>query len=54
MRIHPAFRISLLKPAPKNARIDEEVELDYEAQEYEVEQVLDRRQTDSGTEYLVE
>jgi hypothetical protein len=41
-KIHPVFHISLLEPAPKNAKITENVEIDDDTeQEYEVEQILD-------------
>jgi hypothetical protein len=37
-KIHPVFHISLLEPAPKNAKIAENVEIDDDTeQEYEVE-----------------
>jgi hypothetical protein len=36
-KIHPVFHISLLEPAPKNAKITENVEIDNNIeQEYEV------------------
>jgi hypothetical protein len=36
-KIHPVFHISLLEPAPKNAKITENVEIDDDTeQEYEV------------------
>jgi hypothetical protein len=39
-RIHPVFHISLLEPAPKNATIAENIEIESEDDEYEVERIL--------------
>ena len=51
MRIHPVFHISLLEPAPQNARTQEEITLEDET--YEVEKIVAERQTEGGTLYLV-
>ena len=53
MRIHPVFHISLLEPAPQNARLDTTTKLEDTPPEYEVEQILDSRQGKNRTEYLV-
>src|SRR5947199_2115865 len=42
MRIHPVFHISLLEPAPKNAKIQTDIEVEPDEGEYEVEEILDR------------
>mgnify|MGYP002717984364 FL=1 len=53
-KIHPVFHISLLEPAPKNARIAENVEInDDTEQEYEVERILDHRRISGKSHYLV-
>ena len=51
MRIHPVFHVSLLEPAPKNAKLDRTTETTNE--EYEVEKILDHRQGQQETEYLI-
>ena len=51
IRIHPVFHISLLEPAPQNARTQEEITLEDET--YEVEKIVAERQTEGGTLYLV-
>ena len=43
MKIHPVFHISLLKPAPKNAPLEKNLELEKDSDEYEVEKILDSR-----------
>jgi hypothetical protein len=40
MRIHPIFHVSLLEPAPDNAKLETNIETEPE-QEYEVEEILD-------------
>ena len=52
MRIHPTFHISLLEPAPQNAKLETQIEVDNE-QEYEVERILDDRTNQQEQEYLV-
>ncbi|KAM4057638.1 chromatin organization modifier domain-containing protein [Hirsutella rhossiliensis] len=52
MRIHPIFHISLLEPAPRNAKPQEKIEVD-DDQEYEAEQILDTRKQGQQQEYLV-
>ena len=51
MRIHPVFHISLLEPAPQNAKTQEEITIEEET--YEVEKIIAERQTDKGTLYLI-
>jgi hypothetical protein len=53
-KIHPVFHISLLEPAPKNAKIAENVEInDDTEQEYEVEQILNDKRVSGKPYYLV-
>ncbi|KAJ8174656.1 hypothetical protein LV157_008777 [Aspergillus fumigatus] len=53
-KIHPVFHISLLEPAPKNAKIAENVEIDDDTElEYEVEQILDHKRVSGKPYYLV-
>jgi hypothetical protein len=52
MKIHPVFHISLLEPAPKDARLQTDVETE-DNDEYEVEQILDKRTQGTKTEYLI-
>jgi hypothetical protein len=47
------FHISLLEPAPKNARLGKDVEAEDEEEEWDVEEVLDSRITKGQLEYLV-
>lgn len=51
MRIHPVFHKSLLEPAPENAEIATEIEL--EDDEYEVEEVVDLKKFGRQWKYLV-
>ena len=53
MRIHPVFHISLLEPAPKNAKIQTDMEVEPDEGEYEVEEILDRRVKGRQEEYLI-
>jgi hypothetical protein len=54
MRQHPVFHISLLEPAPQNAKIETRIEtIDEYNKEYEVEQILDSRQHQGAREYLI-
>jgi hypothetical protein len=53
MKIHPIFHISLLEPAPRNARLQERIEVDAPEGEYEVEAILSSRQQGPVTQYLV-
>src|SRR5437763_6828736 len=53
MRIHPVCHISLLEPAPKNAKIQTDVEVEPDEGEYEVEEILDRRVKGRHEEYLI-
>jgi hypothetical protein len=44
LKIHPVFHISLLEPAPENAKITENMEInDNTKQEYEVEWILNHK-----------
>jgi hypothetical protein len=52
MRIHPVFHISLLEPAPANAKTQDQVEAEGEP-EFEVEAILDSRQQNQQIKYLV-
>ena len=40
MRIHPVFHISLLEPAPRNAKLQTNANVETDENEYEVEQIL--------------
>jgi hypothetical protein len=54
LKIHPVFHISLLEPAPKNATIAENVEIDDDTeQEYEVKQILSDKRVSGKPYYLV-
>lgn len=55
MRIHPVFHISLLEPTDNPIRNQEPVEIDPETQEplWEIEQILDHKETRHGRKYLV-
>jgi hypothetical protein len=48
MRIYPVFHISLLEPVPRNARLQEPVEVDPVEEEYEVEAILSSRKQGRG------
>ena len=54
MRVHPVFHISLLEPAPRNARPGP-VEIDEETQEprYEVDGILGHKEVDNKKYYLI-
>ncbi|EAQ88715.1 hypothetical protein CHGG_05334 [Chaetomium globosum CBS 148.51] len=47
------FHVSLLEPAPKNARLDKGVEAEDEEEFWDVEEILDSRITRGRIEYLV-
>lgn len=53
-RIHPVFHVSLLEPAPKNAEIATNVEIEDETEnEYEVEEILNCDRISGRPHYLV-
>ena len=52
-RIHPIFHVSLLEPAPSNAKIQTTLRVEPDEQEYEVEDILDKRTNGRTEEYLV-
>ena len=52
-RVHPVFHISLLEPAPKSAKTEENIEIDSDEDKYEVIKVLDYKQVDGRPLYLV-
>jgi hypothetical protein len=52
-RIHPVFHISLLEPAPRDATLAENIELEDETGEYEVEQILDMQRINNQPFYLI-
>jgi hypothetical protein len=53
-KIHPVFHISLLEPAPKNAKIAENMEIDDDTeQEYKVKEILSHKQVSGKPYYLV-
>ena len=51
-QIHPNFHVSLLEPAPKNAPIQTEWNIE-EEKEYDVEKILDSRKINGKDHYLV-
>src|SRR5437763_9014648 len=53
MRIHPVFHISLLEPAPKNTKIQTDIEVEPDEGEYKVEEILDRRVKGRQEEYPI-
>ena len=55
MRIHPVFHIGLLEPTDNPPKEQEPIEIHEETQEpmWEVEEILDHKETRSGTRYLV-
>ena len=52
IRTH-VFHISLLEPAPRDARLATDVEVEDEEEEWDVEDILDSRITDGQLQYLV-
>jgi len=54
MRIHPVFHVALLEPAPPNTRtIEPEVAPELQADEYEVEQIMDKTFKKGKPYYLI-
>jgi len=53
MRIHPVFHISLLEPAPRNAKLQTNANVENDENEYEVEQILDTQMIRNIPYYLV-
>src|SRR3989440_492878 len=53
MRIHPVFHISLLEPAPRNAKLQTNANVETDENEYEVEQILDTQMIRNKPYYLV-
>ena len=51
-RIHPNFHVSLLEPAPKNAPVQTEWNIEKE-EEYDVKKILDSRKINGKDDYLV-
>jgi hypothetical protein len=53
-KLHPVFHISLLEPAPKNAKIAENMEIDDDTkQEYKVKKILNHKRVSGKLYYLV-
>ena len=53
IRIHPVFYISLLEPAPRNAQIETNLEVETDQHTYDVEAILDRKKFGNTWKYLV-
>ena len=53
MRIRPVFHISLLEPAPADAPLETDIEMEPDQTDYEVEQLLDIRKFGNQWRYLV-
>jgi hypothetical protein len=51
-RIHPVFHVSLLEPAPRQAQLATDIEIE-PAQEYEVEKILGHKEENGKNFYLV-
>ena len=51
MRMHPIFHISLLEPAPKNAKKQLHIEV-YE-EEYKPKRIIDRQNINGEVKYLI-
>ena len=52
MQIHPIFHVSLLEPAPKEAKLATDVEVE-PSQQYEVEDILGHKEEDGANFYLI-
>jgi hypothetical protein len=54
MRMHPIFHISLLEPAPQGSEnVEPRLEVETYEEDYEVEEILDKKRMDGETKYLV-
>ena len=53
MRIRPVFHISLLEPAPADAPLETNIEMESDQTDYEVEQLLDVRKFGNQWRYLI-
>ena len=53
MRIHPVFHVSLLEPAPKNAKLQTNAEVETDSDEYKAEAILDVQYIKKKPHYLV-
>ena len=51
-RIHQNFHVSLLEPAPADAQVETEWNMEKE-DEYDVEKILDKRKVRGKTQYLI-
>jgi hypothetical protein len=53
MKIHPKFHVSLLEPAHPDTPLDAEGQEIENTEEYEVEEILERRKIRNQLQYLV-
>lgn len=53
MRIHPVFHISRLEPAPQDAELAKDIQIEVDETDYEVEAIRDLRKFGSQWKYLV-
>ena len=53
MRIYPIFHILLLEPAPANAKLKTNLELEDNRRKYKVESILDSKTVNRNPEYLI-
>jgi len=52
IKIHPIFHISLLKPAPKNTKTEQNIKIS-DNKEFEVERILNHKGEGPQTKYLI-